>query len=327
MFEKKHFEILPWQINYLKWWQKQALQNSLPQALLLSAPLGFGKLNLACKFAQLAFCKNLEQKLDCDYCDNCKLTLSGNYPDFLLLEPKGKNIIVDQVRNIFDFVMQSGARSSRKIIIVKNSETLNINSANAMLKILEEPPKNTSFIFLAEKPKLLPATILSRLRKIELALPDEKIVLDWLIKKGIEDAKSKLSQSQNSPLVALERGQMGYVKEIAILDALEAVLNSKNTPVEIAEKIPKDLELKFFIEKTQLFLSIFFRNIILDQPIENQFKSFFEKLKTRYESQKLINFYAELNANTARLATNPNRQLLIENILIKFSQSLQNPTR
>lgn len=323
MFKKEDFEILPWQLEYLHWWQKLALANKLPQALLLVAPLGYGKFNLACKFAQLTFCKNLAKNIDCNYCTNCKLVLSANYPDLLLLEPKGKNILIEQVRSILDFVNQSGARTSRKVIIVKKSEALNINSANAMLKILEEPPQGTTFLFLAEKPKLLPATIVSRLQILELEAPDAKLVSDWLEKQGVKDGAQKLLQNFNAPFLALNKTSESYQQEQIILTGLQKILFKQESPLVVAAQIPANLDLKLILELIQRHINNFWRYMILNQLKDASLENFYQKLAEKSFSKHLLEFYSELNLAVEHLARNPNRQLLLENIFIKFEQSLK----
>lgn len=322
MFEQQNFEILPWQKEYLQWWQRLAIEDKLPQALLLIAPAGYGKFTLACKFAQLAFCKNINEKIDCDYCDNCKLILSGNYPDLFLLEPKGKNILIEQVRGILDFVNQSGARSARKIIIVRNSESLNTNSANSMLKILEEPPKDTSFIFLAEKPKLLPATILSRLQKLELHQPNLQVLVDWLETKGVENARQKLAENENSPLLALAQTDATQNDKHIIFQAMQDILFKRENPIVLAGQIPKEIELKFLLETMQLQINHFLRYMVLHETSTEETEAFYKAWQERTFTANLVELYAELNSNIARLTTNPNRQLLLENVFVKFAQSL-----
>lgn len=324
MFKKEDFEILPWQLEYVRWWQKLVLTNKLPQALLLSAPLGYGKFNLACKFAQLSFCKNLNEKIDCDYCTNCKLLVSANYPDLFLLEPQGKNITIEQVRSIADFVNQSGARSSRKVIIVKKSEALNINSANAMLKILEEPPQGTTFLFLAERPKLLPATILSRLQMLELAAPDTKILLPWLEKQGIEDGAQKLLKNPNAPLLALNKTANSNQEEQIIITSLQKILLKQESPLVVAAQIPASLDLKLILEFIQIQLNAFLRYRILNQLKDASLEKFYQALAEKFLLKSLVEFYDELNLAVKHLTRNPNRQLLLENIFIKFEQSLKN---
>jgi DNA polymerase III delta prime subunit len=83
------------------------------------------------------------------------------------LETRLSTISVDQVRNLRTWCHESAA-GLRKVIIIERAQSLSESAANALLKILEEPPENVFFILLEEREAGIPITILSRLRKYEL---------------------------------------------------------------------------------------------------------------------------------------------------------------
>ena len=83
------------------------------------------------------------------------------------IEARLNSISVDQVRNLRSWCHESGT-GNKKIVIIENAHSLTASAANALLKILEEPPKDVYFLLIAERDAGIPVTILSRLRKYEL---------------------------------------------------------------------------------------------------------------------------------------------------------------
>jgi len=134
--------------------------NRLHNSLIFSGPKGVGK----CKTAM-----HLAHFLLANGNDNIDITnkmQNGSHPDFKLLTPEDDSdiISVDQVRKINDFLRFTNIESKNKVIVIDSLDSMNNNAANALLKILEEPPENCFFICIVHSiGKILP-TIRSRCR-------------------------------------------------------------------------------------------------------------------------------------------------------------------
>lgn len=121
--------------------------------------------------------------------------VSGGHADFRALErPEGKTAIpVDNVRALLSFVHQTPAESAWKAIVIDSADELNRNGANAILKVLEEPPAHTVFLLVSHAPGRLLPTIRSRCRKLALTgLSDEtmlRLLADYEPELGAEDAR------------------------------------------------------------------------------------------------------------------------------------------
>lgn len=134
-------------------------KGSLHSSLLFSGPKGVGKFQMALSLAHFLLVNG-------ENIDISSKMASGSHPDFKILKPaEDANIIaVDQVRAINDFLRFTAIESKNKVVIIDSLDDMNNNAANALLKILEEPPENSYFICIAYSiGKILP-TIRSRCR-------------------------------------------------------------------------------------------------------------------------------------------------------------------
>lgn len=143
------------------------LQNSfehgrLAHAYLFEGDQGTGKAELAAWFVKHLFCLDLQAGMPCETCNNCSRITSKDHPDVVEIEPDGQSIKVDQIRALQSELAKSGFESSKKVVIIHQAEKMNVNSANSLLKFLEEPPANFMIILETQAlGKILP-TIRSR---------------------------------------------------------------------------------------------------------------------------------------------------------------------
>lgn len=157
------------------------LQNSfehgrLAHAYLFEGDQGTGKAELALWFAKHMFCLNLQNEMPCEKCNNCLRITSKDHPDVVEIEPDGQSIKVDQIRALQSELAKSGFESAKKVVIIHQAEKMNSNSANSLLKFLEEPPANFMIILETRSlGKILP-TIRSRCQTIHFqALSTERL--------------------------------------------------------------------------------------------------------------------------------------------------------
>jgi len=215
--------IYPWQ-NAV-WQQLNNNRQKLPHAILLHGQAGIGKFHFAKKLSQSLLCKNpSEQGKSCEICSSCHWFHDDAHPDLRLLSPeqepdstpdaevikkkvKKKHIIsIAQVRDLIDFIhLTSHHQAGLRIVLIHPAESLNIASANALLKMLEEPANNVIFILVAHQVHRLLPTILSRCHKVAMPIPDESVSIDWLKMQGIQEPKIPLAYFSQSPLQVTEQ--------------------------------------------------------------------------------------------------------------------------
>lgn len=196
-------------------WQRLLATRGRPaQALLLAGPRGVGKGALALAWAQALLCESpAPDGAACGQCAACHWFDAGSHPDFrqvTLQEKTGKEgdirlataIEVEQAREAVDFVQLSTYRAGHRVVIVDPADSLNLAAANALLKVLEEPPLNTVFVLVSDQPRRLLPTIRSRCTRLDLGLPSADSAARWLAEQGVEDGLKLLALSGGSPLEA-----------------------------------------------------------------------------------------------------------------------------
>jgi DNA polymerase-3 subunit delta' len=102
----------------------------------------------------------------CEECSSCKKIDTGVHPDFLLISPEGGQIRIEKVRAIDDVLSFKAFEGRRKGVIVDEADNMNPYAANAFLKTLEEPPKDSLIILISSNPDRLPDTIKSRCSRV-----------------------------------------------------------------------------------------------------------------------------------------------------------------
>ncbi len=205
-----------WQKN--QWQSIMQRKDALPHALLLTGHAGVGKHQFALDISAALLCQKIDStSTACGNCTSCSWFKEGLHPDFRLISPeeadtasakkktpKKTQISIDQIRQLYNYLSLSNHQAqSKRLIVISPAETLNIASANALLKILEEPPEGTIFLLVTSQPHRLLATITSRCQAIHMPMPEHTEAIDWLNVQGVQNAEPALCYAGGSPLQAL----------------------------------------------------------------------------------------------------------------------------
>ena len=220
------------------WKRLHARRSNLPHALLIHGRAGLGKTVLATLFARRLLCEGpADGNLPCGECAACLWFGQGNHPDFRVLEPEAlaepragegeprkregeaasRQIRIDQVRELQDFLAIGTHRGGLRVVVVRPAEAMNVATANALLKCLEEPPPKTVFLLVSSAPDRLLPTVRSRCQRVGVAPATGGDAVPWLRARGLQDAEAALAYAGNAPLAALED-----TEERAARDALVA---------------------------------------------------------------------------------------------------------
>ena len=207
--------LYPWQAA--DWQRLNRERERLPNAWLFTGPTGIGKLAFAEHLAASLLCEAPRpDHAACGQCEACRWFAKASHPDFRRLTPQGDDedeakegskptrklpvIKIEAVREVIDFAHLTAHRAGRRIVLVEPAEALNPAAANALLKILEEPPADVLFLLVAHAPQRLLPTIKSRCRAFPLTAPSETEALAWLEAAGVENASSELAHHGGTPL-------------------------------------------------------------------------------------------------------------------------------
>ncbi|MFC1926479.1 DNA polymerase III subunit delta' [Chloroflexota bacterium] len=201
---------------------KHSLESGrLAHAYLFVGQPHVGKTTLAIKIAQAVNCEQEERP--CGECRSCRRIADGVYADVQFVGRQSdanstdvslkKEIGIDQIRGVQQAAGLKPYEGKRKVFIIESAEHLNEESANCLLKTLEEPPPHVLFMLLAANENRLLPTIISRCQRIELfpvpipimeqalverwgAMPDKARVLSRLCSGGIGWAVSALADEK-----------------------------------------------------------------------------------------------------------------------------------
>ena len=209
----------------------------LPHALLFCGPRGIGKATLAFRLARFVLAggagEGASPALFGDAGDDSlaiaedsgtfRRVASGGHADLLTVErawdPRRRRlrgeIVVDDTREIAAFLRLTPAEGGWRVVVVDGADEMNRNAANALLKILEEPPRRALLLLVAHSPGRLLPTIRSRCRRFPLApLANETVGL------LLARYRADLAQPQAEALVALAGGSIGRALDLAGVDGV-----------------------------------------------------------------------------------------------------------
>ena len=208
----------------------------LPHGWLIEGPKGIGKATLAYAIARfLLHGEGTGDGLSVP-ADSmaARQVAMGSHPDLKIIErqadPKSgrlrTQIIIDDVRSALDFLTLTSARDGWRVVVVDSADDLNRNAANALLKILEEPPARTVLLLVSHAPGGLLPTIRSRCQRLKLSpLPDarvDEILAGFLPDLAGAERKiyARLAEGQPGRALALqEAGGLPLLQElVALLD-------------------------------------------------------------------------------------------------------------
>lgn len=243
--------------------EKSLKNDQLANFYIFSGPTGLGKFALAKNFAKNIF---LSDRPDLFVQDNFLEVNS----DFFVIEreEEKKNISIDQVRDLIERMKSGSFLNSYKIAIIKDAENLNDNSANALLKILEETGKKTIIILTVKEADLLPKTILSRGQLINFYPVSDDVIYKNLVDNFSVSpslAKNLTKLSASCPMTAIkflqDENLYNYHQEIA-QSFLEFLDTNFAYRVGIIDEVVKRAEALSKIEILQIWQSVL-RDLIL----------------------------------------------------------------
>jgi DNA polymerase-3 subunit delta' len=203
-------------------WQSQKLHH----AWLLSGSKGIGKASFALAAARRVLADAAGPDFEAPGIETpddhpiVKLVEAGSHPDMrrlerLVSEKTGnlaRNISVDQIRELGEFLALTPALSPWRVVIIDTADELETSGANALLKILEEPPANTIFFLVSHAPGRLLPTIRSRCRRLDLQLLD-----DGAMASILEAQAPDISSAERQRIIAMSFGSAGRALAFAEL--------------------------------------------------------------------------------------------------------------
>ena len=252
-------------LNNLK---KLYKDNNLPNKILLSGKKGIGKSLLVNQFINFLYAENNDSHIE-------NLINKNSYPNVFKIfkNTEKKNIEISQIREMIKFQNQSSFDNKIKTIIIDDLEFLNISSANALLKSIEEPNNKVLFILINNSEKKLISTIKSRCIEFKLSLNYEDIELivdDYFNQKIYQNISIDFKNYYTSPSFLIN----------LINFFMDSSIDYKNLEIEefllylIRNKLYS--KNKFINENLNNFIELFFyKNINHTKNISFKIKEYF----------------------------------------------------
>ncbi len=341
MTETRIPQIYPWQQALRDTLVQRCASGKLAHAYVLGGPKGIGKSGFAAAFAAFLLCRSPVDGTACGHCSSCGLVAAGSHPDLIRTAPEsGSRIIkIEQIRQLGRFA-QHTSHAGTRVIILSPAEGLATASANALLKLLEEPPASTYFLLLSHQPGLLMPTIRSRCQPLPMPEPDAAMAMQWLQQQSPQNSPEELQEaitlSHGRPLEALQALQQGLPQvRRTLLSGLTGVLKRRVLPIDLARTYEKANSvdalllmesclgslIRFQASGAQHFLSSpELRELVSAAAID--------PAAGRTQGRSLLTLYALVRQALAQLssAANPNPALILENCFIAWQQALnKNP--
>jgi DNA polymerase-3 subunit delta' len=161
-------------------------QQRLHHANLLSGPEGTGKRTVARLVAQRLNCDDPRGEDPCGVCRGCRLVASDSHPDVVTVRPDGRNIKVEQIREVISLMRFRPSEGGSRVVMFEDADLMREEGANAMLKTLEEPGADTVFFLLTAQPQRLLTTIRSRCQPLLFGALSQQQVVHVLRGQGVD---------------------------------------------------------------------------------------------------------------------------------------------
>jgi DNA polymerase III subunit delta' len=315
-------------IEFLK---RAIRQDKVSHSYLFLGNDGIGKKWVALQFAKALNCLEgvSEDGNACDQCLSCKKIDHRLHPDVLLLEPEGQTLKVDQVRQMQRDLAYRPYEGRRRVCILTAADRMAPNMSNTLLKTLEEPPLHTVIILLANNPRFLLPTILSRCQMIHFHPLPAPLVSNWLTEqKGFngEEAHLLASLSEGSPGKALEIRE--EIDRIPRQELLMSFIGLKSLPFEKKESWAESLSsnrenLILLLEVAKTLL----RDLVMMKTLKNKSKLIhsdllreMESLATGWHLPSLLNRMEVLHQTTLAIRSNANMPLALEAMMLSWAE-------
>jgi DNA polymerase-3 subunit delta' len=333
MIDNHNLKPYPWQ-NRL-WNKLHANKQLRHHAFLLHGPAGIGKFDFARFISKSLLCNEQNAVGACGFCPSCNWFNEASHPDFKLISPeqedeaegeassskktkKKTQISIAQIRDLADFTgLSSHSGGGLRIILIYPAEALNNASANALLKMLEEPAEGVVFLLVTQQIQRLLPTIVSRCQKINMPAPNTDQSLAWLAEQGLTNAEQQLQYFAGSPLKALAEGlQFTQTKEF---------LHLLSHGEKLSAHVAAPALLTYSAEAGIVALQKWLFDLVLMKQVKQvryhmAYAKALEALAVKVNIVKLLQLQKNLN-ELRKLALHPlNHELQMEALLVDYTR-------
>lgn len=347
-FRPKDFSRVIGQKHIVEILKNQIKSNTLGHAYLFSGIRGTGKTSCAKIFARAVNCLNPIDGNPCNECANCKMILEDKALEVVEMDA-ASNRRIDDIRELKEKVIYPPQNVKYKVYIIDEAHMITNEGFNALLKIMEEPPKHLIFILATTEIEKLPDTIISRCQRFEfkrISNAEIKENINFILEKlnvqceesGIELISEMSSGAMRDALSLLDQVISTGKKKITTEDINQALgLVNLNNLFEISKSISKNnitdaiSNFKNLVESGKNPVNIIsdlikhFRNILLVKNVERNLTSLNEvefgkylEHSREFSVEELIFFLENLIETEGKLKRSDLQNAISELLIIKL---------
>ncbi len=310
--------LLPWQAPIWARLRSQIESGKLPHALLICGPADAGKHLLVEHLTAYLLCQS--DSPVCGSCAQCQLVSAGTHPDLRSVSPEdSKQIKIDQIRDLIDWAMQTAQQGGQKLCVIEPADKMNIQSANALLKVLEEPPADTVLCLVTSQPSRILPTLRSRCQRIDCSLPSRSDAQAWLASKLKGDELDLfLDMSDGNPVraaTAIDEDYLALRRET--VNQLVALGESGSSPLDAASILSKHDPEQVITVAYQLVADSIRCSETQGQVIRNSDLTSELNALAKHDIDRRFSMLERLASARGQLSgtSNPNPQMLLEWVL------------
>ncbi len=322
-----------------------AAGGKFPNALLFTGKSGMEMADTAQEFFRVVNCEFPKEGpfrcMACRECRPCRKTGNRMHPDMLWILPENGGIKISRIRELCTSLTVRANEAFRRIVIIRDAETMNTEAQNALLKTLEEPPRDTIFILIADNPASLLPTVVSRCRSIPFKAASE---VD--IRKHLEETHG-INADHAAIFAGMADGDIHRALRFAGLEAnetqkdwthrrewlirqFEKLVHSGNpagtNPLEAlvtAEHLDKEPDL---LHDSLAVLRSFLRDLAVIRYTEKTLVNtdFFPTLKRlagEADLAKVLSWIGELHETERKIDSNATTRLVLEKFFLELSSN------
>lgn len=354
--------------------RKEVLNDTVSHAKLFLGKAGYGGLPLALAYTQFLFCTNRSKTDSCGLCAACKKVKHLQHPDlhfsFPVVQSLGKTsdpfllewraqitdtpyfslnewirridekerkaiISVEESQEILKKLSLKSFEGGHKVMVIWMAEEMNSACANKLLKILEEPTKDTLFILIAERLEILLPTIVSRTQTIRIPRIDADELRGYLRKKGVKnsDLETLVARAEGDLVLAAElvdlQGAHSYLRDQFVFlmracfkkDVIQMLDWAENAASSNREQQKSFLEYALHMFRQSMLRNYTDNQLTHVSQEEDTFLSNFSKFIT---GNNIFDFTNTFNAAHYHLERNANPKILFTTLCFKVMRYIHN---
>jgi len=235
--------------------KKYLSAKDIPQSFLFSGPKGAGKTSAARILARAVNCMDLQNSEPCGKCDNCKEIIKSGTMDVIEMDA-ASNRGIEDIRALKDKAYLLPSKLNKKVFIIDEVHMLTKDAFNALLKLIEEPPKHTIFVLCTTDAEKIPETVLSRLVRVDFR------------KGGKNELKSSLKKIIEGEGIEIAKEAIDFIVEKSDGSFRNLQRNFNELYLQLGKKLKTEDVFKFYLDKSGSYREEDFDNDLNNREIK-----------------------------------------------------------